>query len=173
MARPTGYDKLMRQLKAFPEMVRRQAAEDVKAGALDLKAAIRRACPDPKIAKSVDARPGANNQAKNAANVAFADARVGAGLSYLVFAGPGLQFPMAARWMEYGTKPHLIQPKNAKVLHFGGGNMPETFTGQPIHHPGERAQPYFMPTVRANKARIKNRIIRNARKAAQAAARIA
>lgn len=46
-------------------------------------------------------------------------------------------------YVEYGTKPHLILPKNKKALFWKGALNPYAV----VHHPGTRANPFFMRGV--------------------------
>ena len=60
--------------------------------------------------------------------------------------------------VEFGTKPHVIVPRKAKVLAWGGnrrlsgtlrsGSKPEFFAMK-VNHPGSRAKPYLVPGARA------------------------
>ena len=64
------------------------------------------------------------------------------------------QAAAAARWLEFGTKAHIIRPKVAKVLAWGG---PRRLTGSLrkgasatnfatiVHHPGSRPYPFMIP----------------------------
>ena len=65
----------------------------------------------------------------------------------------------AAPYLEFGTGPHIIKPKNAKALRWasGGGS---TLAGRPrsgaavqfakiVHHPGTRPYPFMVPGVEA------------------------
>lgn len=47
--------------------------------------------------------------------------------------------------LETGTKPHIIEAKNASVLTDG-----KNFFGKIVHHPGTTAQPYIKPAVNRN-----------------------
>jgi hypothetical protein len=63
-----------------------------------------------------------------------------------------------AAHVEFGTGPHVIVPKRARVLAWGGsrrlsgtlrsGSRPEFFATR-VHHPGTRAKPYLVPGARA------------------------
>lgn len=46
-----------------------------------------------------------------------------------------------ARWVEYGTRPHRIEPKNRRALALGGG-----FVGA-VDHPGARPHPFLRPAL--------------------------
>ena len=53
--------------------------------------------------------------------------------------------------VEYGTKPHVIRVKTAKVLTNG-----KDFFGKEVQHPGTRAQPFLRPAIDENRGRIIN-----------------
>ncbi len=72
--------------------------------------------------------------------------------------------PYAAA-VEFGTKPHIIRPRNAKVLAWGGtrrlsGALAKgsraTHFARVVRHPGTRAQPYLIPSVRKAIADVKD-----------------
>ena len=46
-----------------------------------------------------------------------------------------------ARWVEFGTKPHKIEPKKAKALTLGGMRF------QSVQHPGARPRPFLRPAL--------------------------
>lgn len=54
----------------------------------------------------------------------------------------GFTFTMLdyARYVEFGTKSHMIRAKKAKVLTDG-----KRFFGKEVHHPGTRPQPFLFP----------------------------
>lgn len=49
-------------------------------------------------------------------------------------------------FVEDGTKPHIIRPKNKKALFWKGALNPYKV----IRHPGTRAKPFFKPGVEAS-----------------------
>jgi hypothetical protein len=63
----------------------------------------------------------------------------------------------AAPFLEFGTKPHIIRPKNAKALRWASaGNS--RLSGAPrsgapvmfakvVHHPGTRPYPFMIPGI--------------------------
>lgn len=55
-----------------------------------------------------------------------------------------------APYVEYGTAPHVIEAKNAKVLAtksgVGGGGA-WIYFGKTVNHPGSHAKPFFGPAV--------------------------
>lgn len=69
-----------------------------------------------------------------------------------------------AHLVEFGTRPHVIKPKEpGGALQFGGQ------TTRSVQHPGTRARPFmrpaadagFVPAVAAVKAKIRERLARN------------
>lgn len=48
--------------------------------------------------------------------------------------------------VEYGTRPHIIRPRNASVLAFPGAGG-ETVFAKEVRHPGTRAQPFMTPAA--------------------------
>jgi HK97 gp10 family phage protein len=48
-----------------------------------------------------------------------------------------------ARFIEYGTRPHQIRAKNARVL-AGDGRV----FGRVVNHPGSKAYPFWRPAVK-------------------------
>ena len=56
-----------------------------------------------------------------------------------------------AEYVEYGTKPHIITPKNKKALYWKGAFSPVKL----VHHPGTKANPFFRRGVDQSKAYIK------------------
>jgi hypothetical protein len=51
-----------------------------------------------------------------------------------------------APWVNDGTRPHIIRPKNAKVLAFKSGGR--TVFAKVVHHPGTRARPFLDRALR-------------------------
>ena len=49
--------------------------------------------------------------------------------------------------VEYGTKAHIIRPKNKKVLYWKGAKHPV----KQVNHPGSKAKPYLIPAFNQEK----------------------
>lgn len=75
------------------------------------------------------------------------------GLRITIYAGNEKAY--YAAWVEFGTEPHNVAS--------GGGN--KSFSGDANMHPGSRAQPFFFPSYRSLRKRIRDRIRRETRKA--------
>ena len=58
--------------------------------------------------------------------------------------------------LENGTKPHIIEPIDANVLHFQING--EDIFARIVHHPGFRAMPHFTPALNKNKRLYKEEI---------------
>jgi hypothetical protein len=65
----------------------------------------------------------------------------------------------AAVFLERGTRPHVIRPKNKKVLRWGATPADRRLSGRlrkggnaifarEVHHPGTRARPFMAPAVK-------------------------
>ena len=55
--------------------------------------------------------------------------------------------------VEFGTRPHVIKVKNAKILSDG-----VSFFGKEVNHPGTAAQPFLRPAADKNRARVAREI---------------
>lgn len=73
------------------------------------------------------------------------------------------------RFIEYGTKSHIIKAKNAKRL-FWRTDAGNSATAAQVSHPGQAAQPHIFPTYRAMRKRIRSRVARSINKAVRAVA---
>ena len=49
--------------------------------------------------------------------------------------------------VEFGTKPHIIKPKNKKALYWKGASHPV----KSVRHPGSKAKPYLIPAFEKEK----------------------
>lgn len=79
-------------------------------------------------------------------------------LRLTIFAGNDRAF--YARWVEFGTAAHSTAKgadRSSKRKRVAAGHM----------HPGARAHPFFFPSYRANRKRIKSRVSRAITKAAK------
>lgn len=73
-----------------------------------------------------------------------------------------------ARQVEFGTKPHTIEPKNTQgSLYIGGRWNPP---GASVQHPGTRPQPFFYGPFRARKKAATSAVAKAISKAVKAAA---
>ena len=49
--------------------------------------------------------------------------------------------------VEYGTKAHIIRPKNKRFLYWKGAKHPV----KQVNHPGSKAKPYLIPAFEKEK----------------------
>lgn len=65
-----------------------------------------------------------------------------------------------AAYVERGTKPHIIRPKNKKALRFAASAGGRRLSGRPrvgadvvfatiVHHPGTKPHPFLIPAAQA------------------------
>lgn len=76
--------------------------------------------------------------------------------------------PYAAT-VELGSKPHIIRPKKAKVLAWGGtrrltgtlasGSKPTHFA-RIVHHPGTKPYPYLVPGAKKAVGKMKDVVVK-------------
>ena len=52
-----------------------------------------------------------------------------------------------ARYVEEGTKPHIIRPKNKQYLYWKGASHPV----KQVNHPGSKPKPYMKPALEKEK----------------------
>ena len=57
-----------------------------------------------------------------------------------------------APYVEWGTPPHIITPKNAKALHWKDGSK-DVFAMK-VRHPGTMPQPFIRPALREDLPKI-------------------
>ena len=59
-----------------------------------------------------------------------------------------------APMVEFGTKAHIIRPKNKKALYWKGANRPV----KQVNHPGSKAKPYLIPAFEDEKDKFINNL---------------
>ena len=65
--------------------------------------------------------------------------------------GPDVRYKTSySRFVEFGTKPHIIEPKDAKALYWPGAQHPVKI----VHHPGTKANDYMGRLVRVSEEEI-------------------
>lgn len=68
-----------------------------------------------------------------------------------------LTFPIYAKFLEFGTAPHIIRPKDKKALMWKGAKYPV----KEVHHPGTRPYAFIRTTFHK---KIQGIIERNAKR---------
>ena len=151
MAKVQNRDRLLKKLADLPTKTRAAIKPAIQQGADEIVAMQKRLVPkrSHNLERSIKSVSG--NYTPDNANVRG----VGGGgkggdpdLTVHVVAGDAKAW--YARLVEFGTAPHI-----------NGGKFKGT------QHPGAKARPYFYPAVRALRRRVKSRITRATKKAAQ------
>lgn len=75
----------------------------------------------------------------------------GRGRELTLFLAHGVKY---GAFLEEGTPPHIIRPKNKKVLYWKGAAHPV----KQVNHPGTKAYPILEDTIKSNKNRLINDI---------------
>jgi HK97 gp10 family phage protein len=57
-----------------------------------------------------------------------------------------------ASFVEYGTAPHLIMPKNGNFLVFQAGG--QTVFARSVNHPGTKPYPFFNPAIQTTQENV-------------------
>lgn len=171
-----GLDRLRRQLQALPKAQIAAARAALEQGAQEMATAIARAAPADRgdLSASIGWAHAGQAPKTSATQAIRPDASErrellgAAGLSVEVYAGNNTAF--YARWVEFGTAPGKIGERTGAR----NSDVKQAKNGRKVArtHPGTRAQPFFYPTVRALKKRMKSRMVRNANKAAKIAAAV-
>lgn len=71
--------------------------------------------------------------------------------SFILYLAHGMKY---GRYLEEGTPPHIIKPKNKKALYWKGASHPV----KQVNHPGTKAYPVLEETLRNNKDKLANAI---------------
>ena len=152
-----GIADLNNKVAAIPARVEARARAAMEKGADELVAMMKRLVPvdDGDLRDSIgwtwgDAPAGAK---------VIAQSDVGErGLKITIYAGSEKAY--YAAWVEFGTAPHNVA--------LGGGTVAgvkQAAAGEGNGHPGSRAQPFFFPSYRSLRKRIRARIRRETAKA--------
>lgn len=75
----------------------------------------------------------------------------GRGRELTLFLAHGVKY---GAFLEEGTPPHIIRPKNKKALYWKGAAHPV----KQVNHPGTKAYPILEDTIKSNKNRLINDI---------------
>lgn len=137
----TGEKALRRKLREMPNRVAAAVSRALVQNAEEMKTKIKAAAPVSPDGGG-DLRESVDWEFTTAAGDPTRGSIKGSeGLSVTVYAGNDKV--IYARWVEFGTMPHIV-----------GG----IYAG--AQHPGTAAQPFFYPMYRLNKRRLKSRVSR-------------
>ena len=67
--------------------------------------------------------------------------------SFTMYLGHGVLY---GKFLEEGTAPHIIRPKNKKALYWSGAAHPVKM----VNHPGTKPRPLLEDTLRKNKDKL-------------------
>lgn len=76
----------------------------------------------------------------------------GRGRDLTLYLSHGVKY---GKYLEEGTPPHVIRPKNKKALYWHGAAHPV----KKVNHPGTKGYPVIENTLTGNKERIKRTVI--------------
>ncbi|MEZ0169927.1 HK97-gp10 family putative phage morphogenesis protein [Microvirga sp. TS319] len=140
-------ERLLQKLAALPQRARAAIKPAVEQGAAEIIAMQKSLVPKETgaLERSIQAVRGDVNRR---VGLSTGDVKGDPDLTVAIVAGDETAY--YARWVEFGTAPHI-----------NGGK----FKGS--QNPGMRAQPFFYGPVRALRRRVKSRITRATRKAAR------
>lgn len=152
-----GVSDLNKKVAAIPKRVEARAKIAMEKGAEELVEMMKRLVPvdDGDLRDSIGWTWGAAPKGSVVFAESGADSR---GLKITVYAGNEKAY--YARWVEFGTAAHNVA--------LGGGTVAgvrQAAAGEGNGHPGSRAQPFFFPSYRALRKRIRARIRRETAKA--------
>lgn len=145
----SGLDRLNRKLRMLPEIAEKRIRAAMESAAEDIVMMMKRLAPvdDGDLQMSISWTWG--DAPKGAMTVAtVARQRRGGGPRITIFAGNREAF--YARWVEFGTAPHI-----------NGGRFAGT------RNPGTKAQPFFYVSFRANRRKAKAAVSRAITRAAK------
>ena len=95
-------------------------------------------------------------------HIAYEVSAVGGRLQVKVGVVRGAQDVPYARYLEEGTRPHIIEPKTKKALAFQMGG--EYLAFRRVHHPGNRAFRFLRGSLDENRERVRDMIVKGALK---------
>lgn len=97
-------------------------------------------CP---VSKNIDKRTGVGGNLRSSIGHKVNERK------HAVYLGTNTEY---AIFVEKGTGPHIIRPKNARVLAWN--DKSGAHFARRVNHPGTKAQPFLTPAVEENKKKI-------------------
>lgn len=134
-----GLARLKRKLKRFPDVAAAHIKAQMEEAADEIVAMMKRLLPKNYVDLINSIGWTWGEVPKGAVVVAKVKSKRGGNLTLTIYAGDKKAF--YARWVEFGTPPHL-----------NGGMFADT------QHPGTKAQPYFYVSWRANRNGARRRM---------------
>ena len=156
-AKFVGREKLTQKLREIAPAVEVEYAKAIETGAKELADAIR--------ARAPRGTKGEYANSIEAARVADRPGQKMVGIEQTKDPNAwGIFANYIWRFLEYGTKAHIIKPKRTKRLVFETSDG-ETVSASQVKHPGQTARPHIFPTYRAMRKRVRSRVTRAINKA--------
>lgn len=149
----TGADALKRKMRMFPVRARREIAKAMELSAEEIVRLAKSLAPvdDGDLQMSIGWTWGEAPKGSMVLGTVRQEGRGAGNMVVTIYAGGGKAF--YARWVEFGTSPHI----NAG-------------TRSGTQHPGTAARPFFYPAYRALRKRVRSRTSRAINTAAKSAA---
>lgn len=91
-------------------------------------------------------------------HIGYTVTRVGKGVSLRVGLVRGDADVPYGKYLEHGSKPHLIHPKNKKALAFKLGNADGKVVVRSVKHPGTRAYHFLRDSLTENREYITKQV---------------
>lgn len=146
-----GADSLNRKLRELPDAARRLIAPALEQSAQEVVNLARDLAPHGRTGElrdSIDWQWGGTEGGSSELGTVRLEGRGAGNLTITIFAGDDRAF--YARWIEFGTAPHINRGR---------------FRGS--ENPGTRARPFFFPAYRAVRKKVKSRVSRAVTKSAK------
>lgn len=155
-----GANNVDRKFRALPEMLLEEVRRELEVAARSMVAQMRAIVPKRSgaLAASIGYTFG-TKVPSGAIKIGSVRSSKAARIAVTIYAGNEAAF--YARFVEFGTAPHSLAT-NASTKR----GLRQDQGGQ---HPGATAQPFFFPTYRANRDKVRNQIRAAARRAARRA----
>jgi HK97 gp10 family phage protein len=157
--KPQSRDAVMKRLRELAPEAEKSASDAIQKGAQELAGAIRSRAPRDQgdFEGSIQADKLSNRPDKKAVGITETKDPNAWG----IFA------KWTWRFLEFGTRPHIIKAKNKpNLVFYVGGKKVVT---EKVAHPGSKAKNFIFPTYREYKKRIRRRVANAINKSIRAA----
>ncbi|WP_246252537.1 HK97 gp10 family phage protein [Ancylobacter pratisalsi] len=151
-ARMIGRDALLKKIREVVPNAEVEYAKAIEIGAKELAEAIRARAPRKtgKYAASIEAGKIAG---RNDGRAPIGIQRTKDPHAWGIFAD------FRWRFIEFGTKGHIIKPNKARRLAFTASDGTQVYAAR-VKHPGSTRRPHIFPTYRGMSKRIRSRVAR-------------
>ncbi|MFZ5674284.1 MAG: HK97 gp10 family phage protein [Pseudomonadota bacterium] len=169
-----NYARLKRKFRRMPDMVKAQIRKSMEESANEIVGMMKRLVPVGSSGRAGSKKSAGHGALRDSIGWTWGKAPKGAfavaaakdpnGLTLTIYAGDKDAF--YARWVEFGTAPHVIRAKSLKGMGKDGR------LGLKVDHPGAAASPFFFPAWRANRKPARAKLRKAVREAARQVAAI-